>query len=161
MNLFTFLIEKHLPKIFVESERLKAFLRVLLTPFQFLSDAFDVFVSKIRNKLRFDGRVIYLEHALNDAFDPIQRRIHIDDSTVSNTTPSVLFRKTEGQPSIVLYRKNEAQSSVVLYRNSEISTLDFTVFVPASIYNAISHTLITALVDFYKCAGKRFDIKIF
>jgi hypothetical protein len=152
-------VKQHIPKLFTNALKLRAFLRVLLRPFQFISDALDVYLFNMRQKLRYDGRVIYLEHVLNNQFDNTERRIYIADSLVSNTTPPVLYRKSEGQPSVILYRKTESEPSIRLYRNSEISTLDFTIFVPSSLLNSITKHQIRVLVNYYKIAGKRFDIQ--
>jgi hypothetical protein len=152
-------IQKHIPKLFTNALKLRAFLRVLLLPFQFVGDVLEAYLLEKRNKLRYDGRVIYLEHVLNNQFDNVERRIYITDATLSNTNPPVLYRKSEGQPSVVLYRKGEQLPSIRLYRNSEISTLDFTIFVPSAVLNSITKHQIRVLVNYYKIAGKRFDIQ--
>ena len=108
-------------------------------------------------KLEHTGQVCYLRKALNDAFDPEERRIYIGNGNVNETT--YIYTEAEAQE---VYTGTEAED-LTLYLRTEAETadtgLDFIVWVPQEVYNTSFYGL-HALVKFYKAGGKRYDILI-
>lgn len=140
--------------------RILAFLKAILKPVQLLEDNFVALVSKSRREANFTGQVIYLEHLLNDKFDPTQRRIYIDDGQ-ENILPPFVFNKIEDRPNY-LYNKSENKPKFYLYNKSEFFTsADFVVFVPSSILTASLQIEIERQVNYYKQAGKIFEVQGF
>lgn len=137
-------------------DNLKAFLK----PAQELNDEFSLFVTKSRREANFTGQVVYLEHLLNDEFDSNQRRIYIADGQ-ANVLPPFVFNKIEQRP-IYLYNKSENQPKFYLYNQSEYFTSsDFIVFVPNVLLSASLQVNLKRLVNYYKQAGKTFEIQGF
>lgn len=103
-------------------------------------------------KLEHTGQVCSLEGSLNDAFDPVERRIYIGDGNFHDTT--YIFTEAEDQDVWIddtLYLRTEAETAD--------TGLDFIVWVPEEIYNLQIYGL-HAHVKFYKAGGKRYNIMI-
>lgn len=83
--------------------RMIAFLRVLLSPVAFLHGLFLAFRNGVIYDLTHTGQTMSLEHALNDRFDPEQRRIYIENK--NDLTQIYIYRKIEERPAPYLYRK--------------------------------------------------------
>ena len=162
MNIFN-TIKQHIPTKLRLSLTIAAFVRTIISSLQTLSNDFDAFSNAIRYDLKFDGRVIYLEHWLNDTFDNTLRRIYIVDPSPSNTIPVVVFNYSEGQPSNMIVRNyGETGATAATYNRSELQTrFDFVIKVPFSIGTSVNQKTITAMVNRKKQAGKMFAIQTF
>lgn len=130
---------------------------VLLKPLNTLHYGWRQWRERNIYQLQHNGQVCYLRKALNDAFDPTERRIYIGDGLMHET----LYIFTEGEAQDV-FTGTEAEAGVQ-YLRTEAETadtgLDFIVWVPATVYN-ISIDGLRATVEFYKAGGKRYDIFI-
>lgn len=147
-------------------------------------------------KCRFNGEVIYLETALNDRFDPVNRAIYITDAVYDKV---YIYKKSELKPAIIAYRKWNAATSFAagkfcfyngLIYSANATALNkvpgidpewdleptkdapilrkkanynggisFWVMVPVAL--VFSTEEMTALVNYYKLAGRGFEIKTF
>lgn len=106
------------------------------------------------------GQVVYLEHLLNDQLDSSQRRIYIEDG---NTVIDPRFLFLKPNDSFILYNKVDSQQADYLYNRADyLANYDFIVMVPAAItLTSSSVSLIRALVNAYRAAGKTFTIQTF
>lgn len=96
------------------------------------------------------GQVCKLRKVLNDALDPIDRRIYIDDG---NAFPrKYIYTGAEKKPVFL--------GKMFIYRNSEYlnTGADFIVFAPQYIIDTKINEL-NALILFYKLASKRYQIR--
>jgi hypothetical protein len=100
-------------------------------------------------KLNHTGQVLSLRKVLNDALDPSQRRIMMDEG---NAFPRKYIYTRQEQKPVFL-------GTMHIYQNSEYVSVgaDFNVFVPAEIIATSIHQL-HALITFYKLASKRYKI---
>lgn len=98
---------------------------------------------------------MFLRKALNDKFDPVERRIYIGDGQQFDTF--YIYTEAEAQDRF-LHAESE---DPVIYLRTESETadtgFDFIVYVPASIAIAQIHGL-NSLIKFYKLGGKRYTI---
>lgn len=101
-------------------------------------------------KLNHNGQVCKLRKVLNDKLDSSERRIYIDEG---NSFPrKYIYTRIEKKPVFL--------GKMFIYQNSEyFSTgVDFIVYAPESIINEKTHEL-NALLEFYKLASKRYQIR--
>ena len=140
-----------------------AWLKALVKPVINLYSDFMVYQSATIYSLSFTSQTIYLEKLLNDTFNASLTGIYIIDGIVINKT--YLFHKNEGGPRQYLFHKSEHQSPIYLFHKSEFNvTVDFIIMVPATVYSQLQNNnnqglnSMTALVNKYKLAGKRFTI---
>jgi hypothetical protein len=76
--------------------------KVMSKPLRALYAEFKTKVDDLIYKAAKSGKVIDLETALNDKFDPILRRITITDAFFR---PTYIYKKSESRPPIILYWK--------------------------------------------------------
>ena len=101
-------------------------------------------------KLEHTGQVCYLRGALNDSFDPSQRRIYID-GTGGDALKTYIYTPGEEQTKYL--------GKIWLRNSLEFADTgaDFLVYVPQAIV-ALQNFELRALIDFYKIASKRYLI---
>jgi len=140
--------------------RLVAWVQSLLRPVQTIADDLASFVADTNYLLTWNGQVIYLEHRLNDEFDPSSRSIYIDDPTQAGIVPVFIYNQAEQQPPTFLYNISEGQPSTFIYNVSEYSSnTDFIVFIPASLNNALTKARMKRVINTYKQAGRRYQFQ--
>ncbi len=140
----------------------EAYMTVLLQPLQSLNTLFIALAASIRYKMSINGQVVYLEHYLNDSFDPILRRIYIDDPLGQNITPIIIFNKVEQQATQLIYNKSEnVPNAAAVHNKIQIASVDFVVYIPTMISSIAISVQINSLVNHYRIAGKRFAIITF
>jgi hypothetical protein len=130
------------------------FLNALLFPFKELNNTFKSFRDENIYKLNHTGQVCYLKGALNDSFDVDQRRIRIEDAGGEDVT--LLSLDNDQQPLII---DDDATGAFIVHNDSAYNggSWDFIVVIPYAFSSSEVYRLI-ALVDYYKLAGKRYDI---
>lgn len=130
-------------------------LSVLLSSTQDLHARFVDYAEDVDYKLNHNSQVCYLEAALNDTFDPEMRRIYIEDAGGNVITP--LQRDSDLSP-VVLGSDTEG-SALVLQPDSGYTggSYDFIVVLPYAFAQSTIYRL-RSLIDYYKLAGKRYDI---
>jgi hypothetical protein len=151
-------------------EFLKTWVSVLVSPVVLLQTLFNAFRGKNIYLLKHNGQVCYLESALNDAFDSVDRRIYINDpyrdlvvwlgseGEIGTSVPFDVptWTASEGEVGATLY-----PSPIWLYTEGEtlFSDYDFYIWIPATVtYNA---NQLTALVNSYKLPGRTWTIQTY
>jgi hypothetical protein len=127
---------------------------------QFVNNMFDECALETKYLMSLTGQVIYLEQYLNDLFDPVLRRIYIDDGSL--TLPPYLYNIADDhEPVWYLYNIADGEPPFYLYNQEDFNTAgEFIVFVPAAIIlTPLLIAQITAAVLRYKQAGARFKIQ--
>lgn len=110
--------------------------------------------------LDFNGQTIYMEHVLNDKFDPGNRGIYIDN--ITDKTFQFLYNKSENKDIRYVYNKSEGKAPTYFKNKVEnYSKFDFVVYVPLNAYSAVDEKQIKALVNKYKYAGKNYKIETY
>lgn len=153
----------------IRGEKVVAYLTALVLPIQSINNAFSQWANSKRYTLQFTGQVIYLEHILNDIFDPVNRLIYIEDPVVIAVDLNAVFYNIEQQPNdLVTYydigEPNPIPLPEGLYYQSELNIVPhFIVKVPNSILSIspIISTNIKGIVNQYKIAGKKYLIEGF
>jgi len=135
---------------FLRRDRMTAWLRSLLTPVSSLYD--DWFAFRLRNiyQLAHNGQVVYLRAALNDSFDPSDRRIQIIDG--NKFKRKFIYTNPEQKPRFL--------GMIFINRSADFADtgVDFIVAVPNDLmFNQVD---MDALINFYKIASKRYKIDI-
>ncbi|WP_306353717.1 hypothetical protein [Flavobacterium sp. '19STA2R22 D10 B1'] len=140
-------------------ERLPTFLRnnvivsycqALIKPIDTLYYSWRIYREENIYKIEHTGQVCSMQKALNDKFDPIQRRIYIGNG--QNFRRQYIYTKGENKPKylgkIYIRQAEDYQST----------GLDFKVFVPTELVN-IHYDALKALIDFYRLYPKRYSIE--
>lgn len=134
----------------------------LLRPLQTLNTSLSDFINETRYLMKLTGQVIYLEHYLNDLFDPVLRRIYIEDGSL--VLPPYLYNQADNHlPVWYLYNEAEPHHTVYLYNTIEYATNGwFIVYVPAAIpLTPTFLALCRRAVNRYKQAGPTYQIQSF
>lgn len=135
---------------FLRKKVLIAYLQELVTPIYKLHYNWKLKRLDDWYKINHNGQVCKLRKVLNDNLDPSERRIYIDEG---NSFPrKYIYTRVEKKPVFL--------GKMFIYQNSEYLTtgVDFIVFVPKNIITEKIHEL-TALLEFYKLASKRYQIR--
>lgn len=129
----------------------------LVYPLESLYNSFLSFRVEMIKKVSFSGQVVYLEHVLNDIFDPTGRGIYISDgSPLANV---YVYRVAESIDSIYVYNEAESDPSEdYLYNHDAVIRFDFIVNVPA--YVAFDTNYLKGWIECYKQVGKTYDVVI-
>ena len=110
--------------------------------------------NNVTYKLAHTSQVWSIEDALNDRFDPQLRRIYIQDA--GGEVVTLIHRRTDEEPVIIQPRTDPA---LLIHNRSAYDggNFDFIVKTPYT-YSQGDIYAMRALVDYYKLAGKRYDI---
>lgn len=129
--------------------KMVAFMQALAAPLRELHYSFVRNRIKNMYRIRHNFMICYMEAALNDEFDPAQRRIRIDEPEMYANR--YIYTSGEQQPKYLgtMYLRSSAEL--------EGGGFDFTVNMNGAV--ADIHD-IRALVDFYKLAGPRYNINM-
>lgn len=136
--------------IMIRKPRLMALVLALTAPLRNLQASFNV--RRIQNlyRLNHNGQVCYLEGALNDAFDPDQRRIYIAEG--DSFSQQYIYTEAE---------QNTRYLGTIYLRGDgdyEGGSRDFIVVVPDDFNESLYGFQIRAMINFYKLASKRYEI---
>lgn len=136
-----------------------ALLKSATKPVVSLYDTFSSNRSRNLYEVEQNGQVCYMRKMLNDNFDRDQRRIYISDGESSEWV--FLFQKStfnsQGGKQPVWVSNEEP---VLVPRQGSVSAAgsDFVVNIPVALRGAADENRITALVNYYKLASKRYII---
>lgn len=110
--------------------------------------------NNVTYKLAHTSQVWSIEDVLNDSFDPSQRRIYLQDA--GGEVVTLIHRRTDEEPVIIQPRTDPA---LLIHNRSAYDggNFDFIVITPYRYTEADIYAM-RALVNYYKLAGKRFDI---
>lgn len=127
-----------------------ALVKALVVPLTSFRNLLQTFVKDVDYKLTHNSQVVYLRAAINDAVDPDLRRITIEDAEAGEAFVTKLQLDILEEPVI---------PPVILQRNSYYanSGFDFRVIVPFN-YTDEQYYKIVSTVEYYKLAGKRYEI---
>lgn len=139
----------------LRTDSVLAMFSTLINGAVYVYDQLTIYDADVRYKLAHTSQVCSIEGVLNDTFDPIERRIYLQDAGGSIVT--ILNRDTDEPPYIVLDK--DAYTALVIHKDSSYDggTYDFVVVTPYTLTEADKYRL-KAMVNFYKLAGKRYDI---
>lgn len=153
---FNDIVNKLLP-IRLQTIRNRSLLYAMIKPLQSLNTNFVILRNAINYKLLFNAQVIYLEHFLNDLYDPVNRGIYIQDT--ANIDYKYLFNKNENRP-VYIYNKSENKPKFYLYNKQEYGGLfEFKIMVPVGV--SFNELLMRKQVKFYNNAGRRYLINTY
>jgi len=113
--------------------------------------------SNVTYKLAHTSQVWSIEDALNDTFDPQLRRIYIADAGGNVIIP--LQRDSDLDPYIL---GSDTEGTIMILQPDSGYTggdYDFIVMLPYAFAQADIYRL-KSIVDYYKLAGKRYDILV-
>ncbi len=132
------------------------YLKALISPIVDIYNRFHEYRNDVNYKLAHNSQVCYLEAALNDAFDTIDRRIYLSES--GGETVTLINRDTDGEALIV---HDDDNGGIVIHNDSAYfgGSYDFIVNIPYQFTEAELHRL-KALVEYYKLPGLRFDVVV-
>ena len=134
---------------FLRKPVLFGFIRSLISPIASLHYKWDLQRSANLIKLSYNGQRCYLRKALNDYCDLDLRRIYIEGTI--GTEQDFIYTSAENLDVYlgVMYLETDF--------NYAGTTVDFLVFVPQAVLDLKENEII-ALLDFYKLAGKQYQI---
>ena len=133
---------------FLRKPKLIAWLRMLAAPLHKLLYTFQQARTADLYNLAHNSQVCYLRKALNDEFDSEQRRIRIEDGRQKQRL--YIYPRSANKP---LYL-----GKIFLYQRGDYidGGVDFIVVLPKDL--TYDKYKLEALVNFYKLAGKRWQI---
>lgn len=134
---------------FMRKPKIFGILKALISPVSSLH--YKWFLNRDANlrKLSYNGQRCYLRKALNDECDNELRRIYIGDT--ENAAPKYIYTTAENLDIYLgtMYIDNEF--------NYSSGNTDFLVFAPQEVIDKKKNKL-DALLNFYKLAGKKYQI---
>lgn len=134
---------------FLRTGKLGSLLSLAASEIVDINNAFQVDRTNSIIKVKHNSQVCKLRKILNDTFD-YERRIKIIEGVLKK--PKYIYTDGEQKPKwlgeLIIYTAAETEGSGA----------DFTVVIPAELKNYKIE--ITSLVNFYKLAGKRFNIVV-
>lgn len=110
-------------------------------------------------RVNHNGQVCKLRGVLNDAFDAKERRIKVEDEDSGGVTGSAVYQRSEERELPVPVRS--AGRAVIINGRGYggVSGYDFWVTLPRELRGDVDETRLTATVNRYKLASKRWTIK--
>ena len=141
------------------SLRHKEWIQSLLRPLQSLHDTFYTYLVNTFYKLHITGQVIYLEHYLNDLFDPVERRIYINDGSL--VLPPFLYLSIDDQPPLYLYLNSDGGDPFYLYNNIDYSgQVLFIIYFPDAIpVTNVLEIQVGNSINHYRRAGSIYELQ--
>ena len=147
----TLLIPLHLRKI-----ELVSWLFALIAPYKELSAWFKIFRRDTSYTILHTPQVYSMENVLNDAFDPNERRIYIQDGLYKS---AVYFYEPEENKPVHFF---EIEPAVHFYEPEELEKLDvdFVVVLPMGMNLPEAELIrLNSLVDFYRLPDKTYTVR--
>lgn len=111
-----------------------------------------------RYRLTHNGQVCRLRGVLNDEFDPVRRRILIEDADSAGTVEAERIWMREEGRWVMLPRRGEGAAMTHRQGYGGISGYDFWVTVPEELRDSIDETRLRAIVNTYRLASKRYTV---
>ena len=110
-------------------------------------------------RMEHNGQVCKLRGVLNDTFDPKLRRINVEDEESAKASAGLPYMR-EVERWLTIPRRESGRAFILNRRGyGGISGQDFWVTVPFALRGEIDETRLTATVNRYKLASKRWTIK--
>jgi hypothetical protein len=135
---------------FLRKPILVGYVQSLLVPIDKLYYNWSIFRNENLYKVQHNGQICKLRKALNDRFDPSERRIYIGDG--NRYERQYLYTTGENKPKYL--------GKMFLFQNSDYADtgVDFIVYAPKKTINELPYEL-KAQIEFYKPGGKRYKIE--
>lgn len=142
----------------VRKPRIVDFIYAASKPLRDVVLLFNALRDNTRYELQFNGQVIYLEHVLNDLFDPVNREIYItDDANIEYTYIYLNGESGTNQPYIYLNSETPTNQAYLATSAEQLSQYHFIVNIPATVVDLYG---LRAIIDKYKLAGRRYSINV-
>ncbi len=140
----------------LRKSRMQAWLNALVFPVQLLYNDFKANRRNNLYRISITPQVCFLEKAINDRYDYVERRIRIDDVLLKEVL--FIYQRNENKP-LMLYRRSDARP-LNLYLRTETNsvTVDFLVLLPPGLRYAEDE--MRAFIDSYKLASKDYKIQM-
>lgn len=137
--------------------KLMAYLSALIAPLATLHYDWKKFRTSNLYKIEHTGQICYLRGSLNDSFDISERRIYITDGVAHDG----VYIATEAENFDVWLDTEDEDDTLWITTEGETATsgVDYIIHVPKAIYDKQLPD-IKAHIDFYRVAGKRYEIFI-
>ncbi|MFI5196962.1 MAG: hypothetical protein ACHQD8_07715, partial [Chitinophagales bacterium] len=160
---YNVLVKQLLP-VRLRQSKIFAWLKCLLAPVKWLYNLFKIYRDNNLYMLAHNSEVCYLEAALNDTFDSINRGIYLSDGVYVD--PVYIYLVPELKP-VFIDLASEIGTSVIpapdpvpLYLDEEIyagiGAYTFIVNVPVAV--TFDMARLRALVDLYRLPGKKYNV---
>lgn len=134
---------------FLRKPVLFGYIKALVSPIASLHYQWELFRDDNLNTLSYNGQRCYLRKVLNDKCDNDERRIYI--SNTAQIEQDYLFTKAEN---LDVYLGTMFLDTEFNYAGT---TVDFLIYVP-QVLKQFNENKIIALLEFYKLAGKSYNI---
>ena len=152
---FTTLVKQLMP-VRLRQSKMVRWLQCLIVP---VIELYQYFTANRSNNLYWlghNGQVVYLQAVLNDIFDPISRRIYIDDGGI--TDPLFVYLNAETTP-LWLGKMSEAGSTWYpdpqwLFTTAETTASGFCFVIKVPTVVVFDTYRLRALVDKYRLPSK-------
>lgn len=144
-------VQQLIPPVVV-SDAVIDFINCITKPLRTIQSKLYVKSHELKYSLSFNGQVIYLEHILNDLFDPVLRRIFITNQPLSSY--QYIYNYEEGHDPIFIF--NESEDLPFFINNRVEFQTGFIVHVPTGLvgeYESFKYYL-----NMYKLKSKEYQI---
>jgi hypothetical protein len=132
-------------------------LYIILKPIRLVYNAFIQFSGDTLYDAKINGQLVKLERMLNDYFDPVLRRIYIDDGEYYEGTNAYSFY-LDRSPNAFSYATGDGTPVYSYAVQGQSEDVDFIVYVPDGLdYDEI---LMTTKITDKKILGRSFKIEI-
>lgn len=109
-------------------------------------------------RVSHNGQVCKLRGVLNDAFDAKERRIKVEDEDSGNADGSLVYLRSE-EREMPVPERSTGRAVILNGRGyGGVSGYDFWVTLPRALRGEVDETRLTATVNRYKLASKRWTI---
>jgi len=160
MSVFDFNIKKYALLLTPPFKRSPVWIGFLSAAVRPLSEMYQKFLEAREQNLirmRFNYQVCSLEYRLNDAFDPVERRIYISKAVIYDGVFLYTEAEDDAQQSKTKWLNNDSDP-IFLRMDMELNS-DFDVVVKIP-YAAINQIRLSAEIDYYKLPSKRYSIEL-
>jgi hypothetical protein len=143
-------------KLTPDSTGLKDFLSALVSPLQTATESLNIFSALYEKRVRFNGRKMVLQAALNDIFGITVEPYILIETYLDFAENVYLYEPSESTPLSIFEEAEDTE--FFFFESAEIPTevFDFIVKIPAGIYTLALDRRIKAETTLLKLAGKTF-----
>jgi hypothetical protein len=152
-------VEKMLPPFLRHQSNLD-WMGSLVKPLESVQVTFDAFEIEIRKRLRYNGKIMVLQAALDEQFgDGSPPFIRIETNRDPGATPSFFYGVGDGIPTFFAYGVADGVANYITSDPNSSNTIpDFRVLIPIAIYTPTLENKVRVEVDLYKIAGKSYEV---
>lgn len=146
---------RQLLPLYFRKPRLFGFLCSMLQPVLQLTARFDAFRDYVSERMRINGQVIYIEHALNSRYYLKHREIWLED------TPGVVnnFIDEDGPDTMAVYDETDSNVTHLYAEGEGKPDGDYIVHVPDFLEDEMQN--IRSIIEQNRPAGKQYVIQLY